>query len=260
MPTGNKWTQSMVFAAAVFTLSGCDQGAATGDAAKGGVDDAAAAAAAAGAQAMSTDTQKASYSIGYTMAGNVRQRFAQSIDSDAFIRGITDRLNDVDQAVSPEEANASLQAFAVAQQEALTARAGDNLVAGEAFLRDNGAREGVTTLESGLQYEVLTAAEGPKPVAADTVTTHYHGTLIDGTVFDSSYERGEPASFPLNGVISGWTEGLQLMAVGSKYRLFVPPELAYGGQDRGPIPANSTLIFDVELLAIESAAAAPAGS
>ena len=255
MPMANKWTQSMFFAAAVTLMSACDQGAGSG-----GAKEAAGGAAPAEAQTLNTDGQKASYSIGYTMADNVRQRFAESIDKEAFIRGISDRLNDAEQAVTPEEANASLQAFAMAQQEALTARAGDNLAAGEAFMRDNGTREGVVTLESGLQYEVLTSAEGPKPVAADTVTTHYHGTLIDGTVFDSSYERGEPASFPLNGVITGWTEGLQLMSVGSKYRLFVPPQLAYGGQDRGPIPANSTLIFDVELLAIESASDESSGT
>lgn len=241
----------MVFLATTLLLGGCDQGAGTSDTEAAKTP--AAGTAAAGDQTLATDAQKASYSIGYTMAGNVRQRFAESIDAEAFARGISDRLNDRDQAVSPEEANDSLQAFAIAQQEALTARAGQNQVAGDNFLKDNATKEGVVTLESGLQYQILTAAEGPKPVAADTVTTHYHGTLIDGTVFDSSYERGEPASFPLNGVISGWTEGLQLMSVGAKYRLFVPPELAYGSQDRGPIPANSTLIFDVELLAIDSA-------
>ncbi|MCB1686286.1 MAG: FKBP-type peptidyl-prolyl cis-trans isomerase [Pseudomonadales bacterium] len=241
----------MVFVATTLLLGACDQSPGTSD--TDAATTPAAGAAANANQNLATDAQKASYSIGYTMAGNVRQRFAESIDAEAFARGISDRLNDRDQAVSPEEANDSLQAFAIAQQQALTARAGQNQVAGDSFLKENAAREGVVTLESGLQYQILTPAEGPKPVAADTVTTHYHGTLIDGTVFDSSYERGEPASFPLNGVISGWTEGLQLMSVGAKYRFFVPPDLAYGGQDRGPIPANSTLVFDVELLAIESA-------
>ena len=122
---------------------------------------------------------------------------------------------------------------------------------GEEFLASNGAREEVVTLPSGLQYEVLTDAEGPKPLATDQVTTHYKGTLIDGTVFDSSYDRGQPATFPLNGVIAGWTEALQLMSVGAKWRLVIPPQLAYGDRAQGPIPGNSTLIFDVELLEIK---------
>jgi len=129
----------------------------------------------------------------------------------------------------------------------------DPLSAGSEFLAANGKREGVTTTESGLQYEILVAADGAKPAVTDTVTTHYHGTFIDGNVFDSSVTRGEPASFPVNGVIGGWTEALQLMSVGSKWRLFIPPELAYGSKARPGIPANSTLIFDVELLGIRDA-------
>ena len=124
-----------------------------------------------------------------------------------------------------------------------------NLKAGEAFLEANKSKPGVTTLPSGLQYEVITEGTGIKPTAKNKVTCHYHGTLTDGTVFDSSVKRGVPATFPLNMVIKGWTEGLQLMAVGSKWRFFIPPQLAYGdrqtGSDIGP---NSTLIFDVELL------------
>ena len=108
----------------------------------------------------------------------------------------------------------------------------------------------MTTLPSGLQYEVLTAGEGNKPSAEDQVRTHYHGTLIDGTVFDSSYQRGQPAEFPVGGVIAGWTEALQLMGVGSKWRLYVPSELAYGAQGVGSIPPHSVLVFDVELLAV----------
>jgi len=132
----------------------------------------------------------------------------------------------------------------------MNANAAENLAAGLAFLEQNGTREGVTSLPSGLQYEILNAAEGAKPTATDTVTTHYHGTLLDGTVFDSSYEHDQPASFPLNGVIAGWTEALQLMAVGAKWRLYLPPVLAYGARGQRSIPANSTLIFDVELLEI----------
>lgn len=120
---------------------------------------------------------------------------------------------------------------------------------GKAFLAENAKREEVTELESGLQYEVLKEGDGPKPSAADNVTCHYHGTLIDGTVFDSSVQRGQPASFPLNMVISGWTEALQLMPTGSKWRLYLPPHLAYGDRQAGAhIKPNSTLIFEVELL------------
>jgi FKBP-type peptidyl-prolyl cis-trans isomerase FklB len=126
-----------------------------------------------------------------------------------------------------------------------------NLKAGEDFLEENKKREGVQTTASGLQYEVLTEGDGPKPKATDKVKCHYHGTLIDGTVFDSSVQRGQPATFPLNMVISGWTEALQLMSVGSKYRLFLHPTLAYGERQTGAvIGPNSTLIFDVELLGI----------
>lgn len=127
-----------------------------------------------------------------------------------------------------------------------------NLRDGEAFLAQNKTKEGVVSLDSGLQYQVLQEGEGPKPTAANRVTCHYHGTLIDGRIFDSSVQRGQPASFPLNQVIAGWTEGVQLMSIGSKYRFFIPPHLGYGnrqvGSDIGP---NSTLIFDVELLGIQ---------
>ncbi len=120
---------------------------------------------------------------------------------------------------------------------------------GKAFLAENKKRDGVVELESGLQYEIMTEGNGPKPSAADNVTCHYHGTLIDGTVFDSSVQRGEPASFPLNMVISGWTEALQLMPTGSKWKLFLPPHLAYSDRQAGAhIKPNSTLIFEVELL------------
>jgi FKBP-type peptidyl-prolyl cis-trans isomerase FklB len=126
-----------------------------------------------------------------------------------------------------------------------------NLKAGEDFLEENKKREGVQTTASGLQYEVLKEGDGPKPKATDKVKCHYHGTLIDGTIFDSSVQRGQPATFPLNMVISGWTEALQLMSVGSKYRLFLHPTLAYGERQTGAvIGPNSTLIFDVELLGI----------
>lgn len=131
------------------------------------------------------------------------------------------------------------------------AKAEENLKAGLAFLVENKNREGVTELPSGLQYEVIKEGDGPKPTVYNKVTCHYHGTLTNGTIFDSSVQRGKPATFPLNMVISGWTEGLQLMGVGSKYRFFIPPQLAYGDRHvSAEIGPNSTLIFEVELLGI----------
>ena len=125
----------------------------------------------------------------------------------------------------------------------------DNLQAGETFLAENGKRDSVVTLPSGLQYEIIKQGDGPKPLATNTVTCHYHGTTIKGEVFDSSVKRGQPASFPLNGVIKGWTEALQLMPVGSKWKLFIPPQLAYGNRNISrEIGPNSTLIFEVELI------------
>ncbi len=148
-----------------------------------------------------------------------------------------------------------LNALVEQRQAAADAAASANLDDGLKYLADNAKREGVVSLPSGLQYEVLTAAEGDKPTAEDTVTTHYEGRLIDGTVFDSSYKRDEPATFPLNRVIPGWTEGLQLMSPGAKYRLYVPSELAYGDRGApGSIPPNSALVFDVELISIARAA------
>lgn len=127
----------------------------------------------------------------------------------------------------------------------------ENLEKGQKFLEENAKRPEVVSLESGLQYEIMVAGNGPKPNATDTVTCHYHGMLIDGRVFDSSVQRGQPASFPLNRVITGWTEALQLMSIGSKWRLYLPPHLAYGSQQAGALIApNSTLIFEVELLGI----------
>nr|BAH89742.1 FKBP-type peptidyl-prolyl cis-trans isomerase [uncultured bacterium] len=199
---------------------------------------------------LGTDGQKASYSIGYSMAANVRREFGDDMDLAAFQAGFEDQLSGSDSRVSEADANAALQALVAARQAAVDAAASENVGIGREFLAENGAREGVVTLPSGLQYEVLTAAEGPKPTESDTVTTHYRGTLIDGTQFDSSYDRGQPATFPLNGVIAGWTEALQLMSPGAKWRLYIPPELAYGERAQGPIPANSTLIFDVELIEI----------
>ena len=132
-----------------------------------------------------------------------------------------------------------------------TIKYGDTKTQGEQFLAENALKEGVQVTESGLQYEVIKMGKGKKPAATDKVKVHYHGTLIDGTVFDSSVDRGEPITFGLNQVIAGWTEGVQLMPIGSKFRFYIPQELGYGAQQAGSIPPYSTLIFEVELLGIE---------
>jgi len=199
------------------------------------------------------DVAQASYSVGYMVASNMDDQFAGKLDSTAFVSGVRDRLEGKDRQVSQADAERSLKILTQQLQEAMATKAQDNLDAGAKFLEENGKREGVVTTDSGLQYEVLVAGDGAKPTLTDTVRTHYQGTLIDGKIFDSSIARGQPISFPLNGVISGWTEALQLMPVGSKWRLFIPPELAYGNRAAGDIPPNSTLIFDVELLGIENA-------
>lgn len=198
----------------------------------------------------STDETRVSYGIGRQLGDQLRENPPPGISLDAVIAGIRDAFSGVASQVSPEDLNASFAVIrermqAEAQQKA-EAAAGE----GKAFLADNAKREGVATLASGLQYEVLTAGEGAKPTKEDHVRTHYHGTLIDGTVFDSSYQRGQPAEFPVGGVIAGWTEALQLMPAGSKWRLYVPSELAYGAQGVGSIPPHSVLVFDVELLAV----------
>lgn len=202
--------------------------------------------------------QKASYSIGADIASNMKR---QEIDLDikALVAGLSDAFAGSKMALTDAEMKDALAQFRtdlMAKMEAKQKSAGaDNKKAGEAFLAANAKKEGVKATASGLQYKVLKAGKGTKsPKATDTVKVHYHGTLIDGTVFDSSVDRGEPISFPLNGVIKGWTEGVQLMKEGDKYQFTIPSELAYGDQGAGgKIGPNSTLIFDVELLAIEAA-------
>lgn len=197
---------------------------------------------------------RTSYLIGRDLAANFRRQ-GLDVDPTALAEGLRAALAGEASIISAEDARAAmtqLQQELVAAQEAKQASAaGDNLREGQEFLTRNGLRPEVQTLPSGLQYEVLRPGAGTKPTRHDNVTTHYHGTLIDGTVFDSSYERGEPATFPVGGVIAGWTEALQLMNTGAKWRLYVPANLAYGprgaGDDIGP---NATLIFDVELLQV----------
>ncbi len=202
--------------------------------------------------------QKASYSIGADIASNMKR---QEIDLDikALVAGLSDAFAGSKMALTDAEMKDALAQFRtdlMAKMEAKQKSAGaDNKKAGEAFLAANAKKDGVKVTASGLQYKVLKAGKGTKsPKATDTVKVHYHGTLMDGSVFDSSVDRGEPISFPLNGVIKGWTEGVQLMKEGDKYQFTIPSELAYGDQGAGgKIGPNATLVFDVELIAIEAA-------
>ena len=222
-----------VVAMATLALAGCDN-----KAAETKVD-------------LKTPVQKVSYGIGLTMGKNLKEDGLDDIDPQLLAVGITDGLAGAEQRLADEEL---MEAFLFVQQRAEERmNALNDAIAkeGRAFLEENAKREGVTTTKSGLQYEVLSATDGVKPKASDTVTVHYTGTLIDGSVFDSSVERGEPVEFPVMAVIPGWVEGLQLMGVGEKYKFFIPSELAYGAQSPSPaIPANSTLLFEVELLDI----------
>ena len=198
--------------------------------------------------------QKASYAIGVNIGSNLKSQDLD-LDAKALAAGITDELNGKP-AMTQEDVQATLQQFQQEMMAKMQAKekvdADKNLKAGEAFLAENAKKDGVKTTASGLQYKILKDGDGPMPKATDTVKVNYKGTLIDGTVFDSSYDRGEPVTFPVNGVIPGWTEALQLMKAGSKWELFIPANLAYGEHSPSPkIGPNSTLIFEVELLDIE---------
>ncbi len=199
---------------------------------------------------LSSDEARVSYGIGLQLGNQLRDNPPPGAQLDAILAGITDAFNGLEVRVSNEALNASFQVIRERLQAEAAAKAERAAAAGVEYLATNAQREGVTVLPSGLQYEILTAGEGARPSKEDTVRTHYHGTLIDGTVFDSSYQRGKPAEFPVGGVIKGWIEALQLMPEGSKWRLHVPSELAYGAQDMGSIPPHSVLIFDVELIKI----------
>ena len=182
------------------------------------------------------------------MASSVKQQGMETIEAQAVAKAFTDVFEGNDLDISEEESMTILQDFFRKIQEEKSAEANE---AGAAYLDENGAKEGITTTESGLQYEVLVSGDGAKPTTNDQVTVHYHGALIDGTVFDSSVDRGEPATFGVTQVIKGWTEALQLMSVGDKWKLTIPSHLAYGDQGAGGmIGPGSTLIFEVELLSI----------
>lgn len=202
---------------------------------------------------MSQDSleQQISYGIGRQMGDQLLGNQIPGIEVAAVCEGLSDALAGKPSRFSNEQLQAAFSVLNERLQEEQTRQVKQQAAAGEQFLAHNRTRPGVVTLESGLQYEILNQGDGPKPAATDTVSTHYHGTLVDGTVFDSSVERGTPAQFPVNRVIAGWTEALQLMPVGSKWRLFIPYQLAYGERGAGgSIAPFAALIFDVELLAI----------
>ncbi|MCU1716878.1 FKBP-type peptidyl-prolyl cis-trans isomerase [Pseudomonas sp. 5P_3.1_Bac2] len=205
---------------------------------------------------LETPAQKASYGIGLNMGKSLAQEGMDDLDSKAVAQGIDDAVGKKEQRLKDEEL---MEAFAFLQkraEERMTALNAESAKAGKKFLEENAKREGVVTTASGLQYEVIKKADGAQPKETDVVTVHYEGKLTDGTVFDSSIERGTPIDLPVGGVIPGWVEGLQLMHVGEKYKLYIPSELAYGEQSPSPaIPANSVLVFDLELIGIKDKAA-----
>ncbi|MBD2768329.1 FKBP-type peptidyl-prolyl cis-trans isomerase [Hymenobacter sp. BT664] len=209
---------------------------------------------------MNLDSHQAqvSYIIGRDLARNFAQQGLE-LDVDTLAGALKEGLQGLPSRMTQEQMQAAMQQLQ-AQMSADDDQAdqdpnamNNNKAEGEAFLAQNAAKSGVITLPSGLQYEVITQGTGRKPTLGSSVTTHYHGTLINGTVFDSSYQRGQPATFPVNGVIAGWTEALQLMPEGSKYRLYIPSDLAYGKRGAGrDIPGDTALIFDVELVKVNN--------
>jgi FKBP-type peptidyl-prolyl cis-trans isomerase len=205
---------------------------------------------------LTTPKQKASYAIGMNI-GRGLHKDSVDVDPNVLLQGLKDALAGGKMLLSDEEAKAALTALQAdvskRQQEKMQVAGDANKKQGDAFLAANKSKEGIVTLPSGLQYKILQAGAGPKPAATDSVVCNYKGTLLDGTEFDSSYKRGQPATFAVNQVIHGWTEALQLMPVGSKWQLFIPPDLAYGPSGAGGvIGPNATLVFEVELLSIQA--------
>ncbi len=194
------------------------------------------------------ELERFSYALGMNVASNLIKSGVKTINPEAFVKALNDTYLGEMPEIMPDEANKILENF---MQKANSDNADENLKQGLEFLSKNSSEDGVSELPSGLQYKILKNGTGRKPGLTDEVKCHYHGSLIDGTVFDSSVQRGQPAVFPVNGVIQGWVEALHMMPVGSKWRLFIPPELGYGEQGAGDvIGPNATLIFDVELLEI----------
>jgi FKBP-type peptidyl-prolyl cis-trans isomerase len=203
-------------------------------------------------KSLDTELDSVSYAIGYDMALKLKSNFSE-VDEELFIQGYKNGIDSTNLLLNQTELNAIISGYFQKKQQRDQEKQFEGAKKeGEDFLEANKSKEGVQVTDSGLQYIVLKDGSGEKPTAASRVLVHYHGTLIDGTVFDSSVDRGEPIEFGVGEVIKGWTEGLQLMSVGSKYRFFIPQELAYGAtpNPRGPIKPYATLIFDVELLKI----------
>ena len=193
------------------------------------------------------ELEKVSYSIGINVATSIKSEGLDSINSFYISKGFQDVFENKDLAINIEESNKIIGEYFNKKQDAKNQRLA---IDSKIFLEENKQKDGVMTTESGLQYLILSEGRGKNPTLNDNVTVHYHGTLIDGTIFDSSVDRKQPATFPLNGVIPGWQEALQMMSVGSKWKIFIPSELAYGESGAGAIGPNSTLIFEVELLSI----------
>jgi FKBP-type peptidyl-prolyl cis-trans isomerase FklB len=194
---------------------------------------------------------KVSYSIGLNVGFNMRRQNVD-LNQDAFNAGMKDALSGRKPLLTEQEVRETMMAFEKDMQDKRTQTAQRNAGEAQKFLADNKGKEGVKTTASGLQYKVLNEGNGAQPKSSDTVTVNYRGTLTDGTEFDSSYKRNQPATFPVAGVIKGWAEALQMMKVGSKYQLFIPPDLGYGQNGQGSIPPNAVLVFEVELLDVKS--------
>jgi FKBP-type peptidyl-prolyl cis-trans isomerase FklB len=205
---------------------------------------------------LNTPKEKLSYTVGVAMGTNLKDQ-NMDVDLDLVNKGMKDVMTGAKLMLTEEEMKAVRIAFQTQQVAKMKEESEKNKKEGEAFLEENKKKEGVQTTASGLEYKVIKEGDGPKPKTTDIVTVNYRGTFINGKEFDSSYSRNEPATFPLNGVIKGWTEGLQLMTAGSKYMLYIPASLGYGEHGAGGvIPPNSTLIFEVELLSIKPSEAA----
>ena len=198
---------------------------------------------------LKTDEQKFSYVVGSQIGGSLKAQ-GLKVDPDIIASAIGDALAGTPPKLSQDEMRAVMMGMQKKNSEKAQEEGKANKTKGEAFLAENAKRKEIKKTKSGLQYEVVTTGKGQMAKATDTVKVHYKGTLIDGTEFDSSYKRGQPAEFPVRGVIPGWTEALQLMNVGSKWKLYIPSDLAYGEQGRPSIPANSTLLFEVELIEV----------
>ena len=194
---------------------------------------------------------KISYGIGTNIGTDLANNVDFELDQAALIAGLQDALSGADLRVPQADLQTAFQEMAQRQRDAAMVKVRENRAIAQKFLEDNSARAEVTATDSGLQYEVLATGDGAKPTTTNTVRVHYHGTLIDGTVFDSSVDRGEPIEFPVTGVIPGWTEALQLMSVGDKWKLFIPPALGYGDRGQGKIPPGAALVFEVELLEVK---------